>query len=446
MQPIPLREKLTQFFDNYAYGLSPDYWYIPNVHDFSRHQMKGYGNLLLATLPFAVLGLAIAVWNIRSSAHRLALIALLVAPMGASLVEIGITRALSFVIPATLLTALGLSRLLEWLTDPSSWQPPFRALSIVSRLEKATARSSTAARQNLAGITLFIVLGVGNIAMLRDALVNGPTWYSDYGLGGVQYGAFQIFDVIKAYRLEHPGTRIVFSPNWSNGTDVVARFFLGDSFPFFQMGSIQGHIDNKLPLPEDTVFIAIPEEYARVTASNKFTNLQIDQTVPCPDGNTCFYFIRLRYVDNVDEIFAAEKESRRQLLETDVIVGGQSAHLRYSMLDMGEPQLLFDENLFSVVRTLEANPLVVELTFDEPRQIDGLSVRIGSSYIDVTAWLYPDPEGPPVEYKFGGQGRLDEPDIAMDFPEPVFTQKVRLEMLENVSEPAHVHIWEITFR
>jgi len=43
------------------------------------------------------------------------------------------------------------------------------------------------------------VLAGYNVFMLRDALVNGPTWFKDYGLGGMQYGADQIFGEIKNY-------------------------------------------------------------------------------------------------------------------------------------------------------------------------------------------------------------------------------------------------------
>ena len=63
-QDLPLSEKLSRAVQEYIYGLRPDYWFAPdNPRDLIRHQLKGYGNLLLVTLPFVVLGLIVAVKN-----------------------------------------------------------------------------------------------------------------------------------------------------------------------------------------------------------------------------------------------------------------------------------------------------------------------------------------------------------------------------------------------
>ena len=103
------------YFDEYLYGLSPGYWFIPNTRDLIRHRMEDYGLLLRATLPFAALGLFQVLRNFRSPAHRAILISFLAAPAGAAMVQVAVTRALAMVIPATLLTALGLVMILVWL-------------------------------------------------------------------------------------------------------------------------------------------------------------------------------------------------------------------------------------------------------------------------------------------------------------------------------------------
>ena len=50
---------------------------------------------MIATLPFAVLGMAHTLRNIRLPAYRAILIALLISPAAAALVQISITRTLS---------------------------------------------------------------------------------------------------------------------------------------------------------------------------------------------------------------------------------------------------------------------------------------------------------------------------------------------------------------
>jgi hypothetical protein len=99
----------------------------------------------------------------------------------------------------------------------------------------------------------------------------------------MQY-AFQIFDIMNEYVREHPETKIIFSPDWANGADVVARFFL-DDFSSIQMGSVQGHIIQKLPLDSNTLFIMTPYEYASIKESPKFTDIDVETIVPYPDGN-----------------------------------------------------------------------------------------------------------------------------------------------------------------
>jgi len=64
-------------------------------------------------LPFVIIGLVIAIRNIKNSAYRTVLIAVLAAPTGEALVQLGITRALAMVIPLALLTAIGLSAVME---------------------------------------------------------------------------------------------------------------------------------------------------------------------------------------------------------------------------------------------------------------------------------------------------------------------------------------------
>jgi 4-amino-4-deoxy-L-arabinose transferase-like glycosyltransferase len=424
VQPLSFSEKITRYISEYAYGLSPGYWFLPNQRDLPRHLMRGYGHLLRPTLPFAVAGLIIALKGIvyrpgpQAPAYRAVLIALLVAPAGSALVQIGITRALEYVIPATLLIALGIS----WL---------------LTRFEERGLPHRVGA------IGLFSILALVNFAMLRDVLVNAPTWYQDYGLGGMQYGARQLFPFIQDYLESHPDTEMIVSPSWANGTDVVARFFLDDPFPI-RMGSIDGHLFQRLPLDENTLFVMTPEEHQKAEASGKFTNIRVEQSLPFPNGQPGFYFVRLDYVDDIDEILAVERAARRELQSAVVVIDGQAVPVRYSLLDMGEVGQMFDGDPETLGRTLEANPAVIELTFPELKPLRRIGVIIGSTQAEIKAILYSDPDSDPVQITRTFQGAIDHPKVTLDFGQMYLVKILRLEVRDtHQTEPANVHVWEI---
>ncbi len=420
VQPLTLREKLAMYFDEYLYGLSPGYWFIPNTRDLIRHRMEDYGLLLRATLPFAALGVFQALRNFRSPAHRAILISFLAAPAGAAMVQVAVTRALVMVIPATLLTALGLVMILLWLEK----RLPRKALSI----------------------GLFAFLVVANLAITWDALRNGPTWFGRYGLMGMQYGAAQVFGELKDYQRQNPEAEILFSPTWTNGADVVARFFLHDPLPI-RLASVTEHMYYHHPLNDNMVFVIPVDEYELLIESGKFTDVHVERTILYPNGQPGFYFVRMRYVPNIDEILAAEQVARRELRETDVILDGMPAHVRHSLLDLGEISNLWDGSHRTVTRTFEANPYVIEVTFLEPRIMQGMTLVIGDTEVKVLVRLFETPDAQPVEFIFEGlKGSVSDPQVGLDFKRPQEFSALYLEVEDiRQKEPAHVHIWEIEF-
>jgi hypothetical protein len=438
--PLPPLQKLGAYFHEYLRGLNPLYWFDRAGNGLIRHLMKGYGHILPITLPLVVIGLLAALKNWRSPAHRAMLIALLAAPSGAALVEIGITRALVMVVPAALLTALGAERLLDWLVKhlPRSPAPP---------LAPSGRSSATASSPSLyLSLTLAALLVLVNLGMLRDALVNGPTWYTNYSLGGMQYGGRQLFAAAADYDRSHPGVRLIVSPDWGNGTDVVAHFFTPEPMPY-ELGVIDGFMNDRLPLDQNTVFVMIPEEYERAVSSGKFQDITIEQTLPYPDGRPGFYFVRLRYVDNIDEIMAAEIEQRSVLQPDVVLLDGQSIPVKISRLDIGSAGMLFDGSLDTVARTLEANPLVIELTFPTPRTLHGLTAIIGSARMRLVARAYESLDAAPQVYETTFRGSVEQPQGELTFDQPVTAMLLRLEFYDLAQrEPANVHVWEIEFK
>jgi hypothetical protein len=436
IQPISLGEKLSRFWAEYSRGLSVHYWFIPNNNDLERHTMKGYGNLPLFTLPFFIIGLILTVWNIRRPAYRVLLVALLAAPLGSSLVGIGITRVLVFIIPATLLIVIGMGYCLDWLEKVLQ-----SALSVRPKLHAVKNKLPT-----LMSIGLFLLLVLGNILLARDALVNGPLWFSNYGLGGMQYGASQLFPSVTDYQKSHPDAHIIVSPSWANGTNVLARFFSTGNEQF-EMGSIEGYLFERKPLDENTVFVMIPDEYQKTIDSGKFTNIRIDQTLPYPNGQVGFYFVRLQYVDNIDEILAAEQELRNALQEATISISGEPVQVSYSMLDMGTIDQVFDGDRKTVARTLEANPFIIELTFPEEHQLSGYKMVLGSADIRVTAILYPAEGEQPLESVADFDGSPSNPELDVNFGQTVTTKYLRFEILQPYTGvPSNVHVWEIELK
>lgn len=502
-EDIPLSDKLARYVSEFGMGLSPWYWYIPNERDLPRHLMKDYGHIMLVTLPFTLLGVTHILRTISSPASRAILMALLVSPAAAALVQVTITRVLVFVIPAAILTSIGLEKVFHWMQNP--WQHlgelasgtgpnPRRLIAaslvflfgvwiasaarvpadrivifllalllalqisgLLEQLARAAARSEFSARvrwnlsQTVFALAALFLLVSANVFMFNDALRNGSLWFRDYGMGGMQYGAFQIFDMVEQYLKEHPETKMIFSPDWANGTDVVARFFLGDPSPI-QIASVRGHLVQKLPLDHDTLFVITPQEYdALIKETAKIKDIRVEQILPYPDGNPGFYFVRLSYADHIDQIFAGERAVRQVLQEAVIPIDGQDVRVRFSYLDSSVQAasiaLLFDNDAYTLAKTYENNPFLIELTFPGIRTITGFSIHIGATSARITIKCYARPDAEPDIYIFEGQGTREQPELSFDLPNPTETQVLQVEMLDpHAGEPAKIHIWELELR
>ena len=175
VQDRPVQDKLLQFTRQYADGLSPGYWFVPNERDLARHRVDGLGNLPGVLLPFFLLGLGVCLWRVRSapSPGR--------AARGAGdagrrrHLQIGLLRVIAFVVPATIFSVLGLELLLSRVRAPRAWA--------------------------MAACTVAAIFVAGSLWLLQFALGSGPYWYRDYGLYGMQWGASQIFEQVR----EDPG-------------------------------------------------------------------------------------------------------------------------------------------------------------------------------------------------------------------------------------------------
>ncbi|HMO59530.1 MAG TPA: DUF104 domain-containing protein [Roseiflexaceae bacterium] len=419
---LPLLEKLAIFFGNYLTGLSPAYWFWPNEIDFARHRMPGIAHIPTFFLPFALLGLLICLRRIDSPAHRVVLVALLAAPFTAAFSGIFVTRTLALLIPLTLLIVLGLDQAMAWLAKR------------LPRLPIAPA------------VALLLVLL--NLGTLRAALVDGPTWFADYGLHGMQWGTRELFDVIPPLLATTPSTHIVISPNWSNNADIFLRFFLKEpERSRVRFGTIDPYANYRETIDPNLIFVMPPDEYQRTINDPKFVVAPPELIIPYPDGRPGFHFVRVAYSAAADAIFAAELAERSRLREGMVPYRGQLLILRHSLLDGGMLPDLFDGDPYTLIRGFEANPLVLEFDFPEPQQLTALDLTLATMDFRVTAVLTAtDGTRRSYEREFIGLG--PDPTVTLDLPDaPAAIGLLRIEITDlQAGDRTHIHVRELAFR
>jgi hypothetical protein len=425
-QHISISEKIKTFILNYLIGLSPQYWFLANSRDLIRHRMIGYGHIPLWSLPLVLTGLVLALKNYRDSSYRAVLIAALAAPVGGSMLEISIARTLSFIVPATILAILGVEWILGW----------------VERKIKPV----------IVATTVFIILTIISLATLNDAVNNGPLWTDIYGLYGLQYGAVQIFqDTLPKYVKDANVRHITVTPVWANATDRFVYFFFSpeEYRDRIYVDGIDTYLLRKQDLDPRDIFVWTVEEYQKALVSGKFKSIDIESTIPYPNGETGFIIARMQYADNIDDIFAAEKAARTQLIEEDIDLDGQTIHVAYSRLDGGELKNIFDGDPDTLMRGLEANPMIVTMEFPTERALSGLDVTTATmDDFSITVKLFDGQNEVPTIYQENVKNPPSDPTTSFDFTNgPTKTKKMIIEITHHTLEdPTHIHIREINLR
>lgn len=419
-------QKTWEFIKQYAYGLNPQYWYFHNPIDIARHVMKDYGDGLLITLPFAIIGFILVIKNLRRTPYHIALIAFLAAPLPASIVAVGMPRMLWMSIPIAIMTTLGLSFCLEWLEmhwkKLSNWLPWM----------------------------MFILLTSLSVFMLRDALVNGPLWFDDYGLYGMQYGAKQIFEETIVPELKkNPDLMFVVSPSWANGTDKFADFFIPkDLLPHVTFGQPDNHVTDPGGITPNTRFILPYNEYDNLLTNPKFKDIVVHQIIPYPNGKPGFYIVSLKIADNIDSILAAEKLINITPIEETMELDGQEVRVLHSPFGSGGLIHVFDNDPDTLAKVLEANPFVFDLYPTNPINTTSVVIQTGSlPDFTVTISLYAPGSSIPEIYTKTFKGLPPDPIVTMDFDKgPSKSERIYIEIKDNVSgESSQIHVRQIKF-
>ncbi len=421
-QELSWGEKLWMYAQRFAYGLSPQYWFLPNTTDLPRHRIPGQSQLLGWAFPFFVLGVWVVLRHVKSPTHRAVALAALAAPAGAATLEIGAARVMTFVPAAILLSALGV----DWL------------IARLPRLQVPRIESLFAA-----------LLGLGSLALTAVTFQTAPLWFTDYGLYGMQYGARQIFvDVIPALLKANPDNIVMVSSTWANGTDRYREFFLsGNTYDHVAIRGIDWYQGRYEPLTPNFVFIGTPAELKSAQDSGKFEAITPEQTLPYPDGTPGFYVFRATYTPEAMAMFDAEAEARKLPVVEEVEVDGQTVTFTHSLFDMGTAAHLLDNDPFTLARGMEANPLLLQIDFSTPRDITAVNLTTGTMdlfTLTVNAYTSVDGEPVTVSRQFANAG--PDPSMQMELPE-VDGPIVRLSIVifdELSGEHANIHVRELS--
>ncbi len=447
-------QKAGEFLRQYTGGLNPLYWYSHNLIDLSgnyakefpngwimrlpfgfnhvdidRHVMKGYGNGLWFTLPFALIGFIRAIRGWREFSNRVVLIAFLAAPLPASIVAIGMPRMLWMSIPLAILTALGLSACLEKLE--LSWK-------------------KVSAWIWLPWVT-FIALTSLSVFIFRDAMVNGPIWFDDYGLYGMQYGAKQVFaDTIVPELKENPDRTFIVSPSWANGTDEFTDFFIPiDMRSRVNFGQPVDRLNDPAGFAPGVRYIVPYNEYDNLLKNPKFTDLMVHKIISYPNGKPGFYIMSLRPADNIDELLEAEILKNITPVEESAQLNGQQVRVWHSPFDSGGLVHIFDQDPDTLARVLRANPFVFDITPPTPIDTNSVSIHTGSlPDFTVTISLYAPGSDTPQIYENTYQGLPADPLVTILFDKgPSTSARIYIEIKDNLSgESSQIHVRTIEFK
>jgi hypothetical protein len=422
VRALPLSEKLRIFAHNYVTGFDPRYWFRPNEVEMMRHRIDHLAFFPLALAPFLVIGLvACLVRCVRSPAHRVILLSPLGVPFAAAAHERQMLRLLPMIVPFALLVLVGMEEVRRLLAR---------------RVPNAVLATG------LAG-----ALAAATVRLCAMSFTHSASWFSEYGLYGMQWGAKQVTDAAREELEKDPGVRIHISSGWANNPETFLNFFFRPPLRSrVQLGELGPYLSSQTAPPDDVLFVMTPSEYERNSHDPKLEVLPPKRVIPYPDGKPGFYFARVRYSPQADAIFAAEREQRRILKEDRV--DSLKVLVRHSHLDMGNVPDLFDGDKNTLIRGLEDNPFVLEFVFDPPRRMSQLYVRVGEMEGQIALAVTTAAGGEPLTQTRTVRRGLDYTEQTFTLgAAPLEVTKIHMEIGEpGRGEPDHIEVREVTFR
>ncbi len=117
--------------------------------------------------------------------------------------------------------------------------------------------------------------------------------------------------------------------------------------------------------------------------------------------------------------------------------------MQYPILDINEIVHIFDGDPNTLIRTLEANPLRLILTFPKPQQVTSITAMIGGTPTELTARAYTN--GKEVGIATAEvEGATVTRQVKLSFNQARTIDTLEITIFNpHDGEIAHVHLWEI---
>jgi hypothetical protein len=170
--------------------------------------------------------------------------------------------------------------------------------------------------------------------------------------------------------------------------------------------------------------------------------------MPYPDGSPGFYFARLEYSAQADALFEQERLARQQPVTETIEIDDQVVTVTHTQLGGGQLRDLVDGDPFTVLRGVEANPIVFDFQFPAARPLSGVTLTTGTmADFTVTLRLYAPGAAEPTVYAQSYRGLPDDPSVTLQFGQaPPAADRIVVEILDQRAGPAAlIHVREVTF-
>jgi hypothetical protein len=193
----------------------------------------------------------------------------------------------------------------------------------------------------------------------------------------------------------------------------------------FRISGIQQWLNEKMELDDQTVFVITPEEWdlvriTQVQVCPHSTNHRISQ----PVGGLLFH--QAAYADNIDQQLANEVAARHQLIDATITLqDGTQVTVKYPKLDMGTIEQAFDGNNKTLIRTAEANPLVIKLIFSSPYPVKAVTVRVGGVPTSYDLQVLAEGETDPIVMQKKVPESNDYQDLTLELEHEVSVTELR---------------------
>jgi hypothetical protein len=161
-----------------------------------------------------------------------------------------------------------------------------------------------------------------------------------------------------------------------------------------------------------------------------------------------FAFRQLSHVNHVDQPFETEKSLPPGLITDEISLGDETIQMTHSALDIGQPKDVFDNNIDTLMRGLDANPFILDLQFSQSQAIKGLMMDFGRMDFSIRIKVYGPGNTSPVSYAGEYRQQPPIPHLDMDFVDgPPQVKRIYIEIEQLLPpEEVHIHVREVVFK